>query len=179
MNLFILNKSTFEIDISPEVVLLKPFNKIIKRDRSKLKNKAKGELAFIYFMSDYKSDFQNILDYTERQEQVISVIDNLSDEWKPDKVVIDAMDFYKKRSETVASIALEKQRENIQNLVNKVGKFINSDDANDVSKGANISAKINSFIEDLSKLEKLVQGQQESSNRHRGSQEKGMMEDEI
>ena len=179
MNLFILNPVTFEVDISPEVTLLKFANKIIDRDKTKDKKKAKAELAFIYFMTDYKSDFQSILDENDRAKEIISVIEGLPDGWKEDKIVREARIFYKERSKTIASVALEYQRANIFTLLEKIGTFMESDDANEVQKAATMSAKVNSFIKDIDELEKIVKGQQEvSSNRHRGSQDKSMMEDD-
>lgn len=47
MELFLFNKETYEVEVAPEVTLMKPFKKIIARDRSQSKNKAKAELAYI------------------------------------------------------------------------------------------------------------------------------------
>ena len=47
MNLFTLNKETYEVEISPELLLIKVFKKILTRDRSKSKQKAMAEFAYI------------------------------------------------------------------------------------------------------------------------------------
>lgn len=178
MNLFIFNPTTYEVDINPEAVTLKPFNKIVKRDKTKLKVKAKAEFAYIYFMQDYKSDFQATIDPNIRSAEIIDVLEGLPEGWKPDKTINDALVFYKSRSETIASKALEKQRANIDKLIDKIGTFMGSDDANIVSKAAIMSKNVNQFIKDIDELEKVVKGQQETDSRHKGSQEKSMMEDD-
>lgn len=178
MNLFIFNPTTYEVDVNPEAALLTPFKKIIKRDKSNLKARAKAELAYIYFMQDFKSDFQSTVNEDIRSTEIISVLDGLPADWKPDKIIKDALVFYKERSMTIAAKALDRQRENIDKLIDKIGDFMDSDDANEVTKAANMSSKVNQFIKDIDALENIVKGQQESSERHKGSQDKAMMEDE-
>lgn len=180
MSFFTLNKETFELDISPETVLLTPFKKIILRDKSKNKNKAMGELAYVYYMVDYKSEFQSVLDEKQRSLDVISMIDSLSERWKPDKIIKDAIKFYRERNETIASLALEAQRDNIQKLINKIGDFIDSTDSNDVNRAVSMSEKLPKLIASIDDLEKVVKGQIEAkASTHRGSQEPGMYEDAM
>lgn len=178
MNLFIFNPSTYEVDIAPEAALLKPFSVLIKRDKTKLKTKVKAELAYIYFMQDFKSDFQSTTDSKKRSLEIIPVLEGLPEGWRPDKLIKEALLFYKERSLTIASKALDRQRDNIDKLIDKVGKFMKSDDANEVVKAANLSSKVLPFIKDIDDLEKMVKGQQESSSRHKGSQDKAMLEDD-
>lgn len=179
MQLFLFNQSTFEVDVSPEITQIKPLNKLVTRDKSVLKLVAKAELAYIYFMADYKSDFQSIIDEDERSKEIITVLDNLPKGWKPDKAVQDAIIFYKERSKTIASVALEHQRKNVYTLITKIGDFINSDDIGEIQKATTISEKIKGLILSIDDLEKIVKGQQETESRHRGSQQKGMLEDEL
>jgi hypothetical protein len=179
MQLFLFNSSTFQIEISPLVTQLKPLNAIVLRDKGKIKTKAIAELSFIWFQCDNESDFQSILDDGDREKEIISVLENLPPGWKPDTTIRKAMAFYVERSKSIASEALKFQKENITKLIANVGKFMESEDSNDLSRATTISDKIPSLIESISKLEKIVKGQRETESRHRGSQEKGMMEDDI
>ena len=104
MNLFELKN--WDLQIQPEAYALAPFKALISRDKTK--NKAVGikELAYIFYMTDYKSDFINIIDEEERDEQVKKFVE-LPKEWKPDKKVLEAIEFYKQRSTTTSLLLLE------------------------------------------------------------------------
>lgn len=178
MNLFLLNKSTYEVDINPEALLLKPFHKILARDRSQQKKKAKAELAYVWFMCDYKSDYQSYLDEEERSSSIVEVLEGLPKEYKPDKLVKEACEFYRERSKTVASSLLEDQKKGLLLLSSKVKEMLEGDEEVDVSKVATVYTKIPALIKALDEIEKVVKGQQElSSSTHRGSQDKAMYED--
>ena len=47
----------YNITISEEALLLKPFKTLWDRDKSKDKYKAMQELGYIYFMEDPRSDY--------------------------------------------------------------------------------------------------------------------------
>jgi len=178
MNLFILNRDTYEVDIDPTLTLINPFKKIIDRDKTLLKKKAKAELAYIYFMCDYKSDFITILDEEIKKQEIIASIEGLDSTWKEDKVIKQACEFYIKRRETLASIALDTQTKIVHKLLAKIETFADDDDAAVVQKATAMAEKIKNLITQINDLEKVVKGQQELIARHRGSQEKGMMEDD-
>lgn len=71
MELFELNKTTYDVDINPNALLLKPFKVIYNRDRSKSKEKALKELAYVYFFTDIKSDYQYIVDEDLRSDEIV------------------------------------------------------------------------------------------------------------
>lgn len=100
MKIFSFDKASYKVRITEEVLLLEPFKKIYKRDKSRTKDKALNEFAFIWFYSDITSPYQTVIDEKERAEEIIKDID-LPDKWKVDKVINDAIEFYKKRSKTV------------------------------------------------------------------------------
>ena len=180
MNLFLMNPTTFEVDINPEALLLKPFHKILARDRSINKKKAKAELAYIYFMCDFRSDYQSTVDLEQRSSDIIEVLDGLPQGYSPDKLVKDACDFYKERSKSIASVALENQRVNVNTLITRIGNFMNSDDVNTVEKASKLSEKIKPLIISIDDLEKIVKGQINSNTSSvRGNQEKALMEDDM
>ena len=60
MNLFFISDN--KILPTPETLLIKEFENIWNRDKTKTKDIALKELAYIYFISDYKSIYNNYLD---------------------------------------------------------------------------------------------------------------------
>ena len=60
----------YNITISEEALLLKPFQVLWKRDRSQGKQKALMELGYCYFMEDPRSDYQMYIDRDERSKQI-------------------------------------------------------------------------------------------------------------
>ena len=106
MNLFELKN--YRVTIAEEAYLLEPFKKIWDRDKSKDKEKALQELGLVYFVCDIRSDYQYITDESERIKEVIKG-EGMPHSYKPDKVVIDAMEFYKSFRST-AEIFLEGTR---------------------------------------------------------------------
>ena len=73
--------------------MLKPFKDLWKRDKSKNKEIALQELAYIYFMEDSRSDYQVYIDREERSKQV-KLGEGLRENWSPDRLVQAAQEFY-------------------------------------------------------------------------------------
>lgn len=114
MNLFELKN--YRVSISEEAYLLAPFKKIWDRDKSKFKEKALQELGLIYFVCDMRSDYQYIIDEEDRIKEVIKG-EGMPAGYKPDKVVYDAMEFYKS-FKSVAEIFLDGTRAAANNFRN-------------------------------------------------------------
>jgi hypothetical protein len=83
----------YEVKVAPEALTLKPFKKIWDRDKSKTKEKAIQEFGFLYFYCDPRSDYQYIIDPEDRLEAVKKG-EGFSDDWKPDAILKDAIEFY-------------------------------------------------------------------------------------
>lgn len=184
MKLLSMDLDTFSLSFDPEMLAIKPFNKIIQRDKSKGKIVAIAELSYMWFFINSKSDFLQIIDEDERSETIIEAIVGLPKGWKPDAVVLDAMDFYKKHSLTVTSRMLEDAMSIIDNMSKwaKVAALHLDEMIGDKPK-YDIS-KIQAFIRDVPKmvatiktLEDEVLKEKDTTDSHRGSQEKAMMED--
>ena len=90
MNLF--KYEGYKVNISPEAMMLKPFKEIYDRDKSKSKDKAFLELAYIYFYCDPRSDYQYIIDPIDKDKAIREGLDLLK--WKPDKKITEAIEFY-------------------------------------------------------------------------------------
>ena len=185
MRLFELNHKSYEVTVAPEGLTLTPFKKIVRRDKTKAKTKAQAELAFVYFFADLKSDFQTTLHERERIAEITEVLE-LPKGWLPDKVVMEAVKFYRKRSKTISSQLLEDSRTG----ASKVSKFLkdvdlalvdnNNKPIYDAKKVAETIKALPAIIEAIDDIEKIVTSQQElNKSNHRGSQEKGMFEDEM
>jgi hypothetical protein len=187
MRLFNMDTDSFELSFDPEVLTIREFNKIIKRDRSPGKVIAIAELSYIWFFCDYKSDFVQIIDEGERSIEIINSLGALdAKKWKVDSTVQAGIDKYKSLSTTITSRMLEDARSIVDNM-SKWAKnaALNLDEMVGDRPRYDIS-KVQAFIRDLPKmqdtlnsLEDKVLREKDSSDAHRGSQEKSMLEDDI
>lgn len=174
----------YKVWIAEEAFALKPFRLIWRRDRSMSKLKAIQELSYIYFMEDPRSDYQYITDEEERSES-IKEGEGLDAEWEPDKVVKDAMEFYKSFKSSSAllledtRVAINKLREYIKDLdlaaVDDKGKPLYT-----LSNYAQTIKIIPQLIKDLNEAEKAIsQEMVESGGKVRGQREKALFEDSL
>ena len=170
----------YKLNISEEALLLKPFKEIWQRDKSKSKDKALQELGYIYFMSDPRSDYQYLVDEEERSKAVKEG-EGIDSKWKPDKVVLDAITFYKSFKPTSA-LLLEDTRAMINGYRLKL-REITADMSNlDIKEIKDLGAvikQIPSLIKDLDEAEKALNSELKTSGRMRGSGEKTLFEDGI
>ena len=170
----------YKLNISEEALLLKPFKEIWQRDKSKNKDKALQELGYIYFMSDPRSDYQYLVDEEERSK-AIKEGEGIDSKWKPDKLVLDAIAFYKSFKPTSA-LLLEDTRAMIDGYRVKL-RQITADMSNlDIKEIKDLGAvikQIPSLIKDLDEAEKALNSELKTSGRMRGSGEKTLFEDGI
>ena len=174
-----------QITISEEAYLLEPFSKIWTRDKSKLKERALAELAYIYFMEDFKSDFSDIVDEKEREAEVSQSV-NLPRSWHEDEFVLQAREFYRKRSEEItpllllrdAKVVIDKMRTYFREVdflaLDKQGK-----PKYDIDKVARVVERSAGILENLSKLENMVRKEVQSKKDKVGSKIKSTFEDGI
>ena len=162
----------YKVVISEEAFALKVFRQIWNRDRSVNKDKAIIELGYVYFLSDPRSDYQYI------------VGEGLPSNWKPDKVVTEAITFYKSLKSTSA-LLLEDTRAVIDNVRKTLRKFSfddmeDKDRVNAIKSVASTIATIPKLIKDLDEAEKAVTSEmQNTSGKVRGQKEKSIFEDGI
>jgi hypothetical protein len=177
MNLFKLDN--YELTIDPLAYSLEPFAKLIDRDPEL----GIAELKAVYFFADAKSDFASILDDEERLRQIKAFVRGLSPEWKPDTLVEQAIDFYKKLSETVttklyeaALIGISKMEKHLRTVnfsdVDKSGKpKYNAKQYND------LLMKLGDTMKSLKQLEDIIMREREAKGNLRGGRNKGFFED--
>lgn len=173
----------YKLDISPEALTLVPFKRIWNRDRSASKDKALSELAYIYFMVDPRSDYQYLVEEEERSKAIIEG-EGFQPNWKPDKLILEAMEFYS-RFKPTAALLLEDTRYAVEKL-RKLLRDINLDEKDDKGKPVytlnTITATIKqvpSLAKDLDEAEKALAAEMRSQGRMRGQGEKTIMEDSL
>lgn len=173
----------YNLTISEEAMVLKPFKDIWKRDKSKNKEQALQELAYIYFMEDSRSDYQVYVDREERSKQ-IKIGEGIKESWKPDKLVTDAQEFYA-GFKSEAALLLE----DIRIAITKLREFIKTIDLSATDdKGKPIYTlntytstikQIPELITSLDEAERAIAKETVSQDKVRGSVEKAMFEDDL
>lgn len=174
---------SYKIVISEEAFALKPFRQIWNRDRTANKDRAIMELGYIYFMVDPRSDYQIIVDAEERSA-AIKEGEGLPQDWKPDKLIEEAMEFYG-RFKPTAALLLEDTRY----AVDKLRKLLREIDLKEVDDKGKPIYTLNSITatikqvpglaKDLDEAEKALAAEMKSSGKMRGQGEKTIFEDSL
>lgn len=172
----------YNLTISEEAYLLKPFKAIWKRDKNRDKDVAKQELGYIYFMEDPRSDYQIYIDRAERDKQ-IRIGEGIKPTWKPDKIVEEAMAFYASFKSDSAALL-----DDMRVMVSKLREQLKEIDLTKKDEKGKPIYSIDSYtkiVTDLAKLTKVIDETEKTiakdiiqSDKVRGSVEKAMLEDE-
>jgi predicted RNA-binding protein with EMAP domain len=182
MKLFVLNER-YELEIDPIAYTLKPFKVIWDRDKSINKKQAQAELAYIYYMVDFKSDFFEISDLEERAEQIVQNLGLNID--TTDSILDEAIQFYADRTKTKLIYLLEDAYGAVDKLrgyfkevdltmVDGNGKIVH-----DSTKLLNNIGNLNKVVEGIKALEYQVKKEQQIDSKLRGGKEKGAFEDDV
>jgi len=174
-----------QLTIAEEAYLLKPFKTLWDRDKTKDKETVLNEMAYIYYMEDFKSDFSDIVDEDTRAIEVKESI-GLPKSWKEDRFVKEAREFYRKRSEEItpllllrdAKIIIDKMRIYFREVdflaVDKTGKL-----KYDIDKVARVVERSASILENLNKLEVMVKKETQAKKDKIGTKTKAAFEDGV
>ena len=175
---------SYRVVISEEALILKPFKLIWNRDRSASKDKALQELGFIYFYCDPASDYQYLVDDEERME-AIKEGEGLPSDWKPDKLVKDAIAFYN-TFKTTSALILEDTRKVAENLRKALPTLdITEEDENGkpkykVSDITKAIRELNVLVKELAETERVIAKEMaETNGRVRGQRAKTIFEDGL
>ena len=174
----------YKVVISEEALALKPFKQIWNRDRTANKDKAISELAYIYFMEDPASDYQYLVDRDERSEAIIEG-EGLPANWKPDKIVKEAMNFYSS-FKTTSALILEDTRKVAENL-RKALPTLDITEEDDKGRPKHTIASItkairelNILVKELAETERIIAKEMAGNNgRVRGKRAKTLLEDGL
>ena len=184
MNGFLLKDHVLTVE--DNVWGLLPFKKILKRDKSRDKDRALKEMLFIYYYCDIKSDYL-IIDSKFRKEEIIKDI-GLPDDWKIDSTMQEAIDFYEERSLTV----IGKLYKNALLAANDISEYLTKtkellEERDDKGKPVTTLttivggiSKIKVVMQDLKAAEKeLIKERIETEGRMKGQQQMGMFEGSL
>lgn len=186
MNLIELTQD-YKLQIDPTAYMLSPFKKLWDRDKTKNKEKVLRELAYIYYLCDYKSPYAGNTSPEERDIEVKRHVYGKEDVSVDDKV-LEAIEFYKERQKSFSLILLEDALTGIARL-SKYLRNINFEDneinertgevkpKHDIKKYADTVKTIPDILKSLNILKDAVEKEQESENSLRGNRTKGMYAD--
>lgn len=171
----------YNLTISEEAMLLKPFKTLWKRDKARNKENALQELGYIYFMEDPRSDYQVYTDPEERATQ-IKLGEGLPASWAPDDKVKEAQEFYAK-FKTAAALLADDIRFAIDNLRRKI-RTLDLDEEDEKGKPkytidsyVRAIGMVPALIVKLDEAEKAIARDIAANDKVRGSAEKAMFED--
>lgn len=168
----------YKIVISEEAFALKVFRQIWNRDRTASKDKALMELGYVYFMVDPRSDYQYLVDKEERSKAVIEG-EGLPANWKPDKLIEEAMTFYDSMKPS-AALLLEDTRLMVDKYRRKLrGMDFDELEVKDLKDMGALIKGIPDLVKALDEAEKAVSAEMRNSGRMRGQGEKTIMEDSL
>lgn len=179
----LLKYEGYKVVIDPEILTLKPFRELWKRDKSKEKERAISEVAFIYFMTDPRSDYQYLTD-EEQRKAAIKEGEGLAASWEPDDIVLEAMNLYSSFKPTSALLL-----EDTRFAVDKLRKLLRNIDLEQTDERGKpiytlntITATIKqvpTLVKDLDEAEKALAKETSAAGKMRGQGEKTIFEDAL
>jgi hypothetical protein len=185
MKLFQMENWTLKL--SEEIWGLSAFNKLLKRDKSKDKIRANAEMLFIFYFCDIKSDYL-MMSEEKRIEELKHDILELGPDWEVDELVKDAIELYKKVSQTV----IEKLYLQSLQSASDIGDYLEHTAALlaerdnygkptiDISKITMAVQKVPKLMADLKAAYKeVIKEQLDNDNKTKGKQKFNMFEDGL
>ena len=184
MNGFLLKE--YVLTVEDNMWGLEKFKKILKRDKSRDKDRALKEMLFIYYYSDIKSDYL-IIDSKFRIEEIKKDI-GLPEDWRIDSVLQEAIDFYEERSLTVVGKLYKNAlaaANDISEYLTKTKELLEERD----ERGKPVTtlttivggiSKIKTVMQDLKAAEKeLIKERIETEGKMKGQQAFGLFENGL
>lgn len=174
----------YRVVISEEAYMLLPIKLIWDRDKSKGKDVALRELAYIYFMHDPRSDYMLYIDPRERHRQ-ICIGEGVDPSWQPDEDLQAAIDFYNS-FKPMSAMLLEDTRI----AIDKLRGMLRDIDLNQLDDKGKPIYTLNTVTSTIKMIPDLVRGLDEAekainrdialvSARMRGQGEKSIFEDGV
>tara|TARA_R110000850_G_scaffold56637_6_gene133292 strand:- start:84 stop:584 length:501 start_codon:yes stop_codon:yes gene_type:complete len=144
------------------------------------------EMSYLWFFTDIRSDFQNVIDERERTEEIKSSI-GLPLKWEPSKELLNAIDFYTEHSKTASSglyDASMKAAQFIEEKLRDPASLLSELDkkGNYIYKITDITTLLKSvpqIMKNLAEARIQVIKEIESKSKLKGGKEKSMFEDDI
>lgn len=174
MNLFTLDNG--RVKFSPEALTIKEFKEIWNKDSSKTKEQATEELAYVFYMSDYKSPYLSY-DLSAREYKIITDVITKKG-WKADDRIKAAITKYEELQNT-PSMGLLKDAET---ALDKIRYYFKNVDVTEDENGAatknlisNVE-KLGGVIKGLTLLREMVDKEVSDNKRIRGQGTIGLRE---
>ena len=165
----------YQLKISDEVLLVKPFRKLWNQDRSASKEQFYKQMSVIFYTYSPASNYSYIIDEEERLKEVL-LQEGITD-FRPSADFKAAVEIYKKLCETPEGLLLQ----STYNFINKSRKTLDELDYNEIKDakgkveimktGMSIVALIPKLMKDLAAAKLAVEKEQEEQGKARGSQE--------
>jgi len=102
------------LTIQPEALVIQEFKSLWDRDKSKTKDKALQELAYIYHTTDFQSIYRNYHPDTRESKIRLDIFGKR--EWSPDMKIITAQEKYKQLQTTLSMELLNDAESGIDKL---------------------------------------------------------------
>jgi len=181
MELFKLNDD-FLVDLNKEWIQLhEPFKKIYLRDKGissseykgRLKRVAQKEFTYIYLLCDYRS---NLINYSEEdRKREAKRAAGLDANWKPDKDLVDAIEYYKELQSTRSLRLLQASMKNIDRMIKSIDESSDKDSITLEEITDNIKAmkEIKMLMKNLQETEEMVKKELSETGSGRGNVEIG------
>jgi len=176
----------WELQVSEEAWGLSPFSKILKRDKTKGKEKALKEALFVYFWSDVRSNYIHMPDEVKLLEIKGDI--GLPDKWEKDSVIDEAIELYGRVSTSV----IEKLYLQSLKSAQAIGDYLenaavllaerdnNGRPVNDIAKITGAVQKVPKLMRDLKDAYKeVVKEREDNDNKKKGSKKFNIFEDGI
>ena len=156
----IFDYANYKVVLHPDSVVIPPFIDLWNRDKSKSKTKATKELSYVYFVCDFKSPYSI---YSEEHRPAKVKEDFMKDpEWKPDEMVLAAIEKYNKFQETYTMKFLKSARgatEKLQKYFDEVDFAMLDEKGRPIYKATDVVRnlkEVGNVIESLNQVEEKV-----------------------
>ena len=166
MNLFTIDHN--RVTASPEALVIKEFKELWTRDTSKHKNTAVEELAYVYYMTDYRSLYRQ---YDPEVREIKVTKDIISGKrWVPDDEVKAALEKYIELQQTPSMGVLQDARQALYKIREYFRTVsVTSDASGKITQTLiNNVAKLGDLIKGLKSLEEIVEKEITEDKRIRG-----------
>lgn len=166
----------------PDLLAIPAFKVLYERDKSKDKEKATNDLAYVYFMVDYRSPYRRSLTGDELKVALGQSLYK-DDNFKPDKDIVAAMKAYEELQENQALKLLnaaEKATNALRGYLDQVDFTAVDAKGNQKFKMSEVLSAIKGVGDIVIQLQKLrvqVEKQQAADIKIRGGGSKGRRED--
>lgn len=173
----------YQLKVEDELLLLTPFRKLYKKDKTRDKGNFIEFLTLIYYVYDPRSDYSYIVNEKERLKEVCET--NGINKEKFTDLEQECIDLYKQLTTTISNellrstkIAISKVRQFLENLdmnaVDDKGKPLYT-----ISSVTTAIRQIPQLAKDVMDAEKAIAKELQEQGRVRGGAELHVMEDGI